>query len=153
MTRRAAFVLLGLSTTPLPACFQGADDTGPVDTADSAGDDTGGCAATVLPAGVYGGVHDQLTVADDGSAELLGDCSLGTVDAVPLDAGAAHWTFTWQSGYGMPVQDTAAVQTIDVAFDGTFCAGRLTGTLTFPDGTTSPVDVTLGAQAQVYGCA
>lgn len=126
------------------------------DTADSGGDtgDSGACVpvGTSVPPGVYGGAHYEFTVESNGSAELLGDCSLATVDAVPVAAGAVDWTFSWQSGYGLPVHDTAAIEYQDVNFVGTFCGGELIGTLSFADGTTSAVDVVLGVAAEITAC-
>lgn len=107
---------------------------------------------TRVPAGVYGGAHYELTVTNNGEAVLLGDCSRATVDAAPAVDGAVHWVLTWQSGYGLPVQDTAEIVYIDVALDGTYCGGALAGTLTFPDGTTGEVDVVAGRQAEIYAC-
>lgn len=69
-----------------------------------------------------------------------------------MSAGAVSWTFSWQSGYGLPVHDTAAIEYIDVNFVGTFCGDELSGTLTFPDGTTGTVDVVLGASAEITAC-
>lgn len=148
---RLTLVLLAVSLS-VAACFEKGNSG---DTGDSAGtDDSGACvlSAAILPPGVYGGVHYQLTVAGDGAAELLGDCSLATVDAVPLTEGFAHWILTWQSGYGLPVQDTGDIETIEVIFDGTYCEGRLVGTLTFPEGSTGELDVVLDAPAEIYSC-
>ena len=108
--------------------------------------------ATAVPPGTYGGVHFQLDVATDGSAELLGDCSLATISAVPVADGEVHWTLTWRSGYGLPIQDTATIDYSDVALDGTFCGGTLTGTLTFEDGTGTAISVVEGVQAEIYAC-
>lgn len=105
-----------------------------------------------VPAGVYGGLHYELTVTNGGAAVLLGDCSRATMAEVPVVDGAVHWLLTWQSGYGLPVQDTAAIEYIDVALDGAYCGGALTGTLTFPDGATGEVDVVSGRRAEIYAC-
>lgn len=116
--------------------------------------DSGDClpVGTSVPPGVYGGAHYEFTVEADGFASLLGDCSLATVEAVPVSAGAVSWTFRWQSGYGLPVHDTAEIEYIDVNFVGTFCGDELSGTLTFPDATTSLVDVVLGVPAEITAC-
>jgi hypothetical protein len=145
MLRRLALRRLALLTVfaPLAACPMPDDDTGTM-TCIPEGD--------AVPAGVYGGAHYQLTVSDTGEAELLGDCSRATVDAVPITEGVVHWVLTWQSGYGLPVQDTASIEYIDVSLDGSYCGGELTGTLTFPDGSSSDIDVVLGAQAEIYAC-
>lgn len=106
----------------------------------------------VVPAGTYGGVHYQLIVAADGTAELLGDCSRATASDVSLDAGLAHWTLQWQGGYGLPVQDTATIEYTEVVLDGTYCGGELNGTLTFSDGETAAIDVMLDRDAEIYAC-
>ncbi len=141
MTRFLSLASLAIALClPLAACFDV--------------DDTAACtpAGSNVPAGVYGGDHYQLTINPDGSAELLGDCSRATVDQTPIVDGVGQWTLAWQSGYGLPVQDSGAVQTIDVTFDVHLCATTVSGTLTFPDGTTSPVAVVLGQQANIYAC-
>lgn len=105
-----------------------------------------------LPRGSYGGNHYELTVSVDGSAELRGDCSLASVGSTPVDDGAVNWLFSWQSGYGLPVQDSAEVEYIDVAFVGTACGETLEGTLTFPDASTAPLSVTKGAAPNLLFC-
>jgi hypothetical protein len=137
---RPLFLLTLLTACPTPK----SDDTA----------DTAACAPSgdLVPAGVYGGTHYQLTVAADGSAELLGDCSRATVAQATVASGAVHWDLTWQSGYGLPVQDTASIEYIDVTLDGTLCGSALDATLTFPDASTADIHVVLGADADLYYC-
>ncbi|MSP54681.1 MAG: hypothetical protein EXR69_03615 [Myxococcales bacterium] len=148
--RFRGFVTLLALTLAAPACFESADDSGD----SGGGTDSGDCvpSASALPEGVYGGAHYQLTVTGHGSAELRGDCSLATLDSAALSAGVADWILIWQSGYGLPVQDTGDIETIEVAFDGAYCGGRLTGTLTFPEGSTGELDVIIDAPAELYSC-
>jgi hypothetical protein len=104
-----------------------------------------------VPAGDYGGGGYALTVASDGSADLLAGCAIAHVDAVPVDDGEVHWTLAWRDGYGLPM-DTGDIEWIDVALDGTYCGGVLDGTFTFPDGSTSDIRVSLGETSQIYFC-
>ena len=138
-------VVLLACLAPLAACPQPDGDSGDTSLPCVPGSDP-------VAAGVYGAEHYQLTVAADGTAELQGDCSLATVDAVPVSEGAVHWTLSWRSGYGLPVEDTAAIEYQDVLLDGTYCGGEIAGTLTFPNLSTAEIDVVLGVSAEIYYC-
>lgn len=100
---------------------------------DPASHDSGGCVpVTAVPEGVYGGDGAVLTVAADGSAELVGECFHAYVAEAAVAVEAVHWTldFYWEEGSRVP--DTAVEHVFVGTFDGTYCNGVLTGTLDPP---------------------
>lgn len=104
-----------------------------------------------LAAGVWGGEHWSLTVADDGSASLEGDCSHAEL-AGPLVATDGELTVEFDLvGEGGPVPDTGWGPGEPATLTAKVSATRLEGTVEV-GGATEDIVVVLGDAPNLMKC-
>jgi len=100
-----------------------------------------------LPSGVWGALHWEMIVYDDGTAFIEGDCSHGDV-LEPIEAVEGEVAFELDLVSEIMVPDPPVYPAF---FEGRLIGRTLKGTLTI-NGVSTPFEVRLGEDGRLYKC-
>lgn len=105
----------------------------------------------LLTPGTWGGLHYELRVNADSTAELEGDCAHATLaDPIAVSGGQIEEELVWVLEGG-PVQDSAEEEGVSATLRANVAPGALSGTLNV-GGESSPVALSLGEPGELMKC-